>query len=51
MIVNGREIRIDRNKIRVSEMDRVYCELVSEILENGVKTNNRTGIDTLSIAG
>lgn len=51
MIINGKEIKIDRSKVRVSEMDKAYCELVNEILKNGVKTENRTGIDTLSIAG
>ncbi|MCR5483779.1 MAG: thymidylate synthase [Bacilli bacterium] len=28
-----------------------YCNLVREILEIGLRTHNRTGIDTLSIAG
>lgn len=51
MIINGREVKIDRSKVRISEMDKAYCELVKEILEKGIKTNNRTGIDTLSIAG
>lgn len=51
MIINGKNIKIDRSKVRISEMDQVYCELVKEILEKGIKTNNRTGIDTLSIAG
>ena len=51
MIINGKEIKIDRSKVRVSEMDKAYCELVNEILKNGIKTENRTGIDTLSIAG
>ena len=51
MIVNGKEIKIDRSKVRVSEMDAAYCKLVDEILKNGIKTENRTGIDTLSIAG
>ena len=51
MIINGKEIKIDRSKVRVSEMDKAYCELVNEILKTGIKTENRTGIDTLSIAG
>ncbi|MBO5414185.1 MAG: thymidylate synthase [Bacilli bacterium] len=51
MIINGKEIKIDRSKVRISEMDRAYCELVQNILDNGIQTNNRTGIDTLSIAG
>lgn len=51
MIVNGKEIKIDRSKVRLTEMDISYCKLVSEILQEGVITKNRTGIDTLSIAG
>ena len=33
MIINGKEIKIDRSKVRVSEMDKAYCELVNEILK------------------
>lgn len=51
MIVNGKEIKIDRSKVRLSEMDIAYCKLVEEILKTGIKTQNRTGIDTISIAG
>ena len=51
MIVNGKEIKIDRSKVRLSEMDVAYCKLVEEILKTGIKTQNRTGIDTISIAG
>lgn len=51
MIVNGKEIKIDRSKVRLSEMDVAYCKLVDEILKTGIKTQNRTGIDTISIAG
>ena len=36
LVVNGKEIKIDRSKVRVSEMDKAYCELVNEILKNGV---------------
>lgn len=51
MIVNGKEIRINRDNAVISEMDVAYCELVQKILNEGVQTHNRTGIDTLSIAG
>lgn len=51
MIINGKEIKIDRTKVRLSEMDIAYCKLVEEILKTGIKTENRTGIDTISIAG
>ena len=51
MLVNGKEIRINRENAVISEMDVAYCELVQQILNEGVQTHNRTGIDTLSIAG
>ena len=51
MIINGKDIKIDRSKVRLSEMDVAYCKLVDEILKTGIKTQNRTGIDTISIAG
>ena len=41
-------INIDRNAARVSEWDKIYCEIVKDILENGVLVKNRTGIDTLT---
>ena len=51
MIINGKEIQINRANAIVSEMDEAYCQLVKKILDEGVQTHNRTGIDTLSIAG
>lgn len=51
MIVNGKEIRINRETAKISEMDTAYCKLVEEILNQGVETQNRTGINTISIAG
>ena len=51
MIINGKEIKINRENAFVSEIDEAYCELVQKILNEGVQTHNRTGIDTLSIAG
>ncbi len=51
MIINGKEIRINRDNAVVSETDEAYCTLVKKILEEGVQTHNRTGIDTIAIAG
>ena len=51
MIINGERIKIKRENARVSEIDEAYCKLVKEILDEGERTHNRTGIDTLSIAG
>lgn len=51
MKINDKEIEIKRQNAKISEVDEAYCSLVKEILENGIRTNNRTGIDTISIAG
>ncbi len=50
MKINGQEIRINRKNAVISEVDTAYCELLQYILDNGVRTNNRTGIDTIAIA-
>lgn len=42
---------INRKNAKISDCDIAYCKLVSEILNEGIQTHNRTGIDTLSIAG
>ena len=49
--IDGKEIEVKRENAYISECDEAYCKLVSEILKNGEQTHNRTGIDTLSIAG
>ena len=51
MVIDGKEIKINRKNAVVSEMDEAYCKLVKEILETGSQTKNRTGIDTIAIAG
>lgn len=39
---------IDRNNAKVSEWDKIYCEIVRKILNQGKLVKNRTGIDTLT---
>ena len=51
MVINGKEIKIKRENAVVSEVDYAYCNLVKQILEEGKQTHNRTGIDTIAIAG
>ena len=51
MIIDGKTVEIKRENAIVSETDEAYCKLVSQILNEGIQTHNRTGIDTLSIAG
>ena len=49
MIINDKEYRINRETAKVTEWDKLYCELLKEILNNGELCENRTGIETLSI--
>lgn len=51
MLINNKEIEINRNDAKVSEWDHIYCGIVRDILNNGEFTENRTGIDTLAIEG
>lgn len=51
MLINGKEIEIKRDNAVISEVDYAYCNLVKQILEEGKQTHNRTGIDTIAIAG
>lgn len=51
MKINGQEYRINRENSVVRKWDKVYCELLQKILDEGELFENRTGIDTLSIEG
>lgn len=42
---------VEINKVRVSKFDDIYCNLLKQIINNGIKSKNRTGIDTLCIEG
>ena len=42
---------INRENAVVQEWDKVYCELLQKILDEGVTCENRTEIDTISIEG
>lgn len=48
--MNGK-IEINRENSIVRNWDKVYCELLKQILEEGELTHNRTGIDTISTEG
>ena len=50
IVIDGKEIRINRANAVVSEADATYCDLCDYIIKNGVRTHNRTGIDTIAIA-
>lgn len=49
MIINSKEYLINRSTARVTEWDKIYCNILKEIIEFGELTPNRTGIETLSI--
>ena len=51
MKIDGKTVEIKRENAIVSETDEAYCELVSQILNEGIQTHNRTGIDTLTCSG
>lgn len=49
MLINGKEYTINRVTAKVSEWDETYCNLLKEIVDNGILTENRTGVNTYSI--
>lgn len=49
MLINNKEYIINRDTAKVTEWDKVYCNILKEILESGELCPNRTGIETLSI--
>ena len=51
MVINGKEVKINRENAIVRDFDKQYCELLKKILSEGELFENRTGIDTLSIPG
>ena len=51
MVINGKEVKVNRENAIVRDFDKQYCELLKKILEEGELFENRTGVDTLSIPG
>lgn len=49
MKINGKEYNIDRGTAKVTEWDKIYCEILKEIIDKGELSPNRTGIETLAI--
>ena len=43
--------RINKDNAKISTWDKIYCELLEKILMEGTETENRTGINTISIEG
>lgn len=51
MVINGKEVKVNRENAIVRDFDKQYCGLLKKILEEGELFENRTGVDTLSIPG
>ena len=51
MVINGKEVKVNRENAIVRDFDKQYCELLKKILNEGELFENRTGVDTLSIPG
>lgn len=51
MIINGKEIKLNKENAVVRDWDKIYCNILEKILNEGEIFENRTGIDTLSIEG
>lgn len=49
MKINGKEYTINRNTAKVTEWDKIYCDILKEIINKGELSPNRTGVETLSI--
>ena len=49
MKINDKDYIINRNTAKVTEWDKIYCNILKEIINYGELTPNRTGIETLSL--
>lgn len=49
MKIKDKEYTINRSTAKVSEWDKIYCDILKEIINKGELSPNRTGIETLSI--
>ena len=49
MKINDKEITINRDTTKVTEWDKIYCNILKEIIDYGELSPNRTGIETISL--
>ena len=49
MIIDWKMCNINRATAKVTEWDKIYCNILKDIIKNGELSPNRTGIETLSI--
>ncbi len=51
MLIDGKKYKINKDTIAISEWDKIYCELLKQVINEGEEKPNRTGIDTISDEG
>lgn len=49
MKIKGKDYIINKNTAKISEWDKIYCDILKEVINKGELSPNRTGIETLSI--
>lgn len=49
MKIKNKEYEINRSTAKVTEWDKIYCDILKEIINKGELSPNRTGIETLSL--
>ena len=49
MKIKNKEYEINRSAAKVTEWDKIYCDILKEIINKGELSPNRTGIETLSL--
>ena len=49
MKIKDKDYIINRDTAKVTEWDKIYCNLLKEVIEHGELAENRTGIETLQI--
>ena len=49
MKIKNKEYEINRITAKVTEWDKIYCDILKEIINKGELSPNRTGIETLSL--
>lgn len=49
MKIKNKEYEINRGTAKVTEWDKIYCDILKEIINKGELCPNRTGIETLSL--
>lgn len=49
MVINGKDYKINRDTAVVGEWDKIYCQLLKDIIDENYLVKNRTGVDCYSL--